>query len=160
MHAFTKTRTETLTTHIYATMDPIDSALAACEAQDTPNYNAIAKEYEINRITLSRRHRGKTTSKADARNLTSFLSNPQEIELIRYINRLTANGLLPTNVMITKFAANIARKQPGKNWISRFIARHKNILKSAYLKDLDLSRKRADNEYLMRYYFDFVNKVL
>jgi len=78
----------------------------------------------------------------------------QELELVRYINKLTANGLPPTNSMVSSFAANVAYKRPGKNWVSCFVNRYGSVLKSAYLEGLDLSRKRADNIYLINHYFD------
>jgi transposase-like protein len=138
-------------------MAPIDDALAACEAENSPNYTHIAKEHDVDRTTLSRRHRGKTGSKASGRDQTAFLTTQQEKELVRYINGLTEDGLPPTNSMVATFASRIAKKQPGKMWVSRFIKRHSDELKSAYLEGLDLSRKRADNIYLINHYFELVN---
>jgi len=47
-------------------MDPIDAALAALSLQSKPNYTQTAKEYGVDRSTLSRRHRNITGSKADS----------------------------------------------------------------------------------------------
>lgn len=52
-------------------MVPIDAALAACEAEKSPNYTRIAEEHHVDRSTLSRRHRGRTGSKASSRDQTA-----------------------------------------------------------------------------------------
>ena len=43
------------------------------------------------------------------------------INLIAYINKLTARGTPPTNSIVKTFALKLAYKRPGKNWLSRFI---------------------------------------
>ena len=44
-------------------MRQIDKAIAACNAQEYPCYQAIADEFGVKRTTLSRRHRGVQTSR-------------------------------------------------------------------------------------------------
>jgi len=46
---------------------------------------------------------------------TSILSNQQEKELIRYINKLIERDISSFNVMIRVFAYNISGKQLDKN---------------------------------------------
>ena len=95
----------------------IEVALADLALKDSPNYAATAKKnFNVNRSTLSRRHRGITASVKESKQTTSIHSNQQEKELIRYINKLTERGIPPTNAMIRVFAHNISGKQPGKNW--------------------------------------------
>ena len=77
-------------------MDPIDAALATLELQDPPNYTRTAKEFNVNRSTLSRRHRQITRAREDAMEMKSLLSKQQERTLLRYINLLTKRGLPPT----------------------------------------------------------------
>ncbi len=48
-------------------MASIEAALADLALQDSSNYTATAKKFNINRSTLSRRHRGKTASVKDVR---------------------------------------------------------------------------------------------
>jgi hypothetical protein len=55
-------------------MDPIDAALAALELQDPPNYTWTAKEFDINRSTLSRRYWRITRAREDATEIKSLLS--------------------------------------------------------------------------------------
>ena len=54
-------------------MDPINAALAILELQDPPNYTWTAKEFNVNRTTLSRRHRRITRAREDATEMKSLL---------------------------------------------------------------------------------------
>ena len=128
-------------------MDPINAALAALELQDPPNYTWTAKEFNVNCITLSWRHRRITHAREDVTEMKSLLLIQQERTLLRYINLLTKRGLPPTPQMVRNFAFEISRITPGKNWVSRFIKRHKDKIKSSYLAPVDIARKRADNLY-------------
>jgi len=138
----------------------IEAALADLALQDSPNYTATAKKFNINRTTLSRRHRGITTSVKESKQTTSILSNQQEKKLIRYINKLTERGIPFPNAMIRGFAYNISGKQPGKNWSYEFVRRHSDILQSKFLQGADLERKKADNAYQYQLYFDLVSAFI
>ncbi len=96
-------------------MASIEAALADLALQDSSNYTATAKKFNINRSTLSRRHRDKTAFVKESKQTTSILSNQQEKELIRYINKLIERDIPSFNVMIRVFAYNISEKQSGKN---------------------------------------------
>ena len=66
--------TKNLTLSYTVKMDPIDAALAALELQDPPNYTWTAKEFDINRSTLSRRYWRITRAREDATEIKSLLS--------------------------------------------------------------------------------------
>ena len=102
-------------------MASIEAALADLALQESFNYTATAKKFNVNRSTLSRRHRGKTAFVKESKQTTSILSNQQEKELIRYINKLTERDIPSSNAMIRVFAYNISGKQPGKNWSYEFV---------------------------------------
>src|ERR1700731_4059344 len=75
----------------------MELALAEIGEEIAPNYSYYARKHELVPSTLSRRHRGKTTSRKDAisehhQNLTTL----QEQTLIDHINRLTDRNLPPT----------------------------------------------------------------
>ena len=74
-------------------MDPIDAAFAVLELQDPPNYTRTAKEFDVNRSTLSRRHRQITRAREDATEMKSLLFIQQERTLLGYINLVTKCGL-------------------------------------------------------------------
>ncbi len=124
-------------------MTSIEAALADLALQDSFNYTATAKKFNINRSTLLRRHRGKTIFVKKSKQTTSILSNQQEKELIRYINKLIER--------------DISEKQSGKNWFYEFVWRHSDILQSKFLQDADLERKKVDNAYQYQLYFDLVS---
>ena len=84
------------------------------------------------------------------------LSNQQQKVLVEHINSLSEAGIPPTPSMVRVFAFEISQKWPGNNWVSRFVETYKAKLKSAYLCGFDLKRKRADNYYLIKKYFDLV----
>ena len=138
-------------------MAAIDDALAACDLADVPNYAQIAREFGVNRSTLSRRHRGIIRAAEDLHESQQLLSESQEKELVKYINRLNEKGIPPTCPMVRNFAAEIAQIQPGQKWPYRFVQRHKDELKSCYLEGLDLSRKRAESYTNIRRYFEMVS---
>ena len=137
-------------------MNAIDAALAALEPGAPANYTKLAKELDVHRSMVSRRHRCKTTSRTDYRENASLLSNEQQRQLIRHINKLTERGLPPNHQNVRVFARDVCGKWPGKNWVSRFVRSHSNELKSAYLQGYDLARKKADNWYLFNHYFELV----
>jgi len=138
-------------------MASIEAALADLALQDSSNYTATAKKFNINRITLSRRHRSITVSMKKSKQTKSILSNQQEKELIRYIIKLIERGILSFNAMIRVFAYNISGKQPGKNWFYEFVRRHSDILQSKFLQEANLERKKVDNAYQYQLYFDLVS---
>ena len=96
-------------------MTSIEAALADLALQKSSNYTATAKKFNINRSTLSRRHRDIIAFVKKSKKTTSILSNQQEKELIRYINKLIERDIPSLNVMIRVFAYNISGKQSGKN---------------------------------------------
>jgi len=134
-------------------MAPIDDALAALESQEPPNYSATAKQFGISRTVLSRRHRGINVSREEAAENKRLLSTQQEQELVKYINKLSAQGLPPTNAMVRNFAREIAKKEPSHNWVFRFVQTYSTELKSDYLDGLDLNRRKADNRWRYERYF-------
>ena len=138
----------------------MEAALADLESQEPPNYTATAKKHGVDRSTLSRRHRGVRGTRDDQINSCSLLSKQQQKDLVAYINKLTDQGLPPTNAMVRNFAHDICKKWPGKNWVYRFVDSHKDELKSGYLQGADLSRKKADNWVQYTLYFQQVYNLI
>src|ERR1700760_4970052 len=76
-----------------------------------------AQKYGVDRTTLSRRARYKTTSRAEANSIyRQFLTNPQEELLIVRINYFTRRNLSPSPRMVRNMAEEIARVDCGQNW--------------------------------------------
>jgi hypothetical protein len=57
-------------------------------------HTSYADKYNVSRSALSRRHRGVSRSRADFTADKQSLAPDQELELIRYITKLTKQGLL------------------------------------------------------------------
>ena len=55
-----------LNTHKMTHEERMTKALAALDLQEHPKYAPVAKEYSLERITLAKRHKGQTTSRAIA----------------------------------------------------------------------------------------------
>jgi hypothetical protein len=96
--------------------DDMKKALAEIESSEAPDYAAIARKYSLTRSTLSRRARGKTTSRAEFQSqVHQCLTNAQERVLINQINRLTERGIPPTSQMVKNFAEEMIGHTMGKN---------------------------------------------
>jgi hypothetical protein len=137
-------------------MGSIEAALAALALQNQPNYTATALQYNVDRTTLSRRHRGITRSRVDYIDELSLLTQYQQKTLVDYINVLTERGIPPTNTMVRTFAYDISGKWPGKNWVYRFVDAHNDVLQSGYLQGADMSRTKADNIRQYERFFEMV----
>ena len=62
--------------------------------------------------------------------------------------------------MVARFAEEISKKKPGKNWVARFVKSSKEELASGFLTGFDLTRKKADNVFQYQRYFDLVSDLL
>ena len=107
-----------------ASIEAALEALKSLKLGESPNYTLVAKQYGVDRTTLSRRHRGVTGSRTDQISTSRNLNTTQEQELVQYINTLSKRGLPPTRQMIRNFASEIARKPVGKCWVDCFIKRY------------------------------------
>jgi hypothetical protein len=140
-------------------MSPIEAALAAIEALEPSEkliYAQIARKYSVAVSTLSQRHRGVSSSRAIKAQNQQALHPQQEQELLRYIERLTRQGLPPTRPMIRRFASSIARKELGVHWVDRYIERHQVDLISRWATGIDRSRHQADLGLKYKLYFDLL----
>jgi hypothetical protein len=132
-------------------------ALAEIGSENKPNYAEYARKYELDRTTLSRRHRGKTVSRKEAtsehrQNLTTL----QEQELIHHINHLSDRNLPPTAEIVQNIAEEMFRYIIGKNWTGNFVRRHQRVLKSLYLRNIDNQRIKAEYLPLFKFFYDMV----
>jgi hypothetical protein len=59
----------------------------------------------------------------------------------------------PTSAIVTNLAEEIRGASVGKNWTAQFVNRHKDELKSVYLKNIEA--KRVKGEYSLTYIYFF-----
>ena len=144
-------------------MNPIQAAIAAFESRELgeqTSYTKIAAKYNVDRSTLSRRHQG-SQAPQQARTLQKLVLNPQqELELVRYINKLTKQGLPPTREMIRNFSSEVAHQQLSESWVTRFINRHEIHLISKWTSAMDRTRHLADSESKYRLYFELLHRKI
>lgn len=128
----------------------IPEAIADLESQDVPNIKATVEKYDVNRKTLENRWKGKSTSmEACVSNHRQCLTNSQERALVQLINKLTDRRIPPTTAIVKNLAEEIRGCAVGKNWTASFVDRHKDDVKSLYLKSID--NKRVKGEYAAPY---------
>ncbi|CAE7002980.1 HTH Tnp Tc5 domain containing protein [Pyrenophora teres f. teres] len=127
----------------------IDKALGAIKSRELGDkivYQQYADKYNVSRSTLSRRHRGVSRSRADYTADKQSLALHQELELVRYITKLTKQGIPPTREMIRNFSSEVAHQQLSESWVTRFINRHEIYLISKWTSAMDRTRHLADSE--------------
>jgi hypothetical protein len=137
-------------------MDPIQAAieeLKSYELGDRLSYTKLAAKYDIDRSTLSRRHQGLQAPRETQASHQLNLSPQQELELVRYITKLTNQGLPPTRETIRNFSSGVAQQQLSESWVTRFINRHAIHLISKWTSAMDRTRHLADSESEYRLYF-------
>ena len=104
-------------------MESINKALESLTLQDNPNISATAREYNIDRSTLSKRFTGGAQLRQTKYQNQCLLSLAQEKSLVQYINKLTETGIPPTVSIVHNFVYNIVGKRPRKSWSYRFCKR-------------------------------------
>jgi len=77
-------------------MAPIDEAIAFLKSSDQTPIAEVARRFNVNRSTLSKRFQGKTGPLAERAESHQLLSNKQELVLVEHIGRLSEWCLPPT----------------------------------------------------------------
>jgi hypothetical protein len=135
----------------------IQLALDDLKSQEVINFTATAKMYNLDRTTLMRRFKGKTTSYQASRSVhQKLLTDAQEEVLLHYISDLSDRGMPPTPQILENLIVEIVRKPIGQCWVRRFCQRHRNKIKSIYLRGIDQSRKVADNSAYFEHFYRVV----
>ena len=117
--------------HNSTTMEPIQEAieyLESREAGDNFSYRQVAKIFNVDRTTLSRRHQGKQRDEATFHRDWQLLNPQQELQLVKYIEKCTRQGLPPNREMIKNFGSAIAQWEVSESWVTRFLHRHPDQL--------------------------------
>ncbi|KAF1922316.1 uncharacterized protein M421DRAFT_413138 [Didymella exigua CBS 183.55] len=94
-------------------MGSIEAAIAAIkllEPGEQFSYRKVAAEYHCYCTTLAWRHQGIAGSRSTMAENQQALHPQQEQELLRYIERLTRQGLPPSQPIIRRFALEITKK--------------------------------------------------
>jgi hypothetical protein len=144
-------------------MAPIDDALAALESREEDasfSYRQVAKKFGCSRTTLARRHQGLARPRAEVSADQQLLSPQQEAELVQSIEGLTRRGLPPTRSMVRNFAREVAKREVGDGWVTRFLTRQNSNLTARYTKGMDRNRHAADNRGKYHQYFELLHSKM
>ena len=139
-------------------MAPIKSKLVVLESQRPPLPNPDNSSKEPHRSTLVQHAKGETQSRKDYRENCGLFSQVQKQRLLEYLDELTRRGLPPNHHNLRTFAFNICGEWPGKNWTSRFVKENRDTIASEYLVGFDISRKKADNWWLVNHFFNLLQE--
>jgi hypothetical protein len=101
-----------------------------------------------------------TRSKEEGYASQPALSPQQEVELVKCVERLTKKGLSPTREIINNFSSEVAKRQLGEGWVTRFINRNKIHLISKWTTGIDRNRHQADCKTKYRLYFDLLHSKM
>ena len=142
------------------TLEEALEALRTLKVGEKPYYTQLAIEFECNRSTLSRHHRGVCGTRDAANDQQRHLNSQQELQLLKYIDRLCERGLPLTREMIRTFAGEISGKYIGKNWADRFLERHPSELLSRWASAMDSNRHAADSAHKYKLYFKLLKQKL
>jgi hypothetical protein len=135
----------------------IAAAIAAIRSGEIKDYSKEAAKYNIDRTTISKRIRGLTKSRKDADSFwRQCLTSAQEETLIAHINKLTDRGMPPTSSIVRNLAEEIRGAKVGKNWTGQFIRRHRDRLRSLYLRNIDNLRVTAEYAPMFTLFFALV----
>jgi hypothetical protein len=94
----------------------INSAIAELNSQLKPNISTIARKWNIERTTLTKRYSGQTASRVTyLSEQRQCLTNEQEDQLIIQINRLTERGMLSTSQIVKNLAKEVIGRSVRKN---------------------------------------------
>jgi hypothetical protein len=141
-------------------MDAINAAIEAIESRKPDasfSYRAVAKQFGVDRMTLSRRHRGAQQTVAAKHKEQQLLNPQQEAELVVYIERCTERGLPPTREMVRNFASAVAKWEASDAWVTRFLHCHHVDLTVKWSAGLDRDRYQADSYYKYDLYFQLLH---
>jgi hypothetical protein len=112
----------------------MEAALASIESLDEGEhftYTNVTKFYKVDRSTLSRRYRKVQAPKAEQAINQQLLSPHQEKE-------------------------RVVKKEVGKGWVDRFVARNKCQLLTKWSSGMDRNRHEADSKHMYSLYFDLL----
>ena len=79
---------------------------------------------------------------------------------MKHIQRLCDWCLPPTPAIVVTWAEELCGRQPNKNWLAGFKARHKDVLDCRYLTTIDLARHKADSAASYRHYFSTLRREI
>ena len=149
----------------------ITNAIRAFRNGNYPSISATAVAFDLPKSTLAYRMSGQRVSRQKAHVDQQLLTEAEERALVRWIKRLDDWGFPPRLDMVKEMARMLVGKKKeglismeggsiglGKNWLSRFLDRHKDIA-SRYSSNLERQRAYANDPKTINDYFRKYNRI-
>ncbi len=141
----------------------LNLALEAIQSSTVPSIRTVASLYSVPRTTLQHRLRGRVTRR-DAQNNNRKLSSTEEQVLLDRIKLLDDRGFSPTLPFIRRMANLLLTQRAqsstiGKNWLTRFVKRHEDLM-SSYLRKYDYQRARCEDPKQIQAWFNLVQNTV
>jgi hypothetical protein len=135
----------------------VTKAVLAIRSGEFKDYSNAAKKFHCSHTAVMRRIKGLTKTRQEANSFYhQCLTTDEEEVLISRINKLTDRGLPPTSQIVRNLAEEIRGEPVGKNWTGQFVKRHKDRLKSAYLRNMEGIRFSAEYAPMFILFFQLV----
>jgi hypothetical protein len=93
----------------------IELALATCRQRPNPQYKTFAREFNVDRTTLSQRKGTQRSYQESRSECIQNLNITQENILIKFINRLSQYALSPTSQIVKNSTEELCRHIVDKN---------------------------------------------
>ena len=126
------------------------------KSSETPVYQTIADKHDVNRTTLSWKHKQIQADQETKNANQQKLTRQQKAELVKYIEELTSRHVPHTREIIADTASSIATEPVSKSWVTRFINNHSIHPISQYSAAMDANRHNADSYTKYELYFDLL----
>jgi transposase-like protein len=140
-------------------MAPINDAIEEIESLEPGekwSYRKIAKKHGVGHETLRRQHQGISLSVQEFGLQHQKLTQQQELELVKYIEDLTARYLQPTREMVQNFASSIAKQTMSQSWVTQFINRNRMAIEAHWATGMDRECHQADSEDKYQLFFQLL----
>ena len=118
----------------------------------------------LSRTTLARRIQGHQTL-ADKTEASMKLSRSQETELIGWTHASEASGITASHSKVRQLATRLqaasgADARAGKNWVGRFIKRHKDVIHSMSPSPIEQARIDGAKRHVIAPWFERLQRLI
>ncbi len=141
----------------------VNLALNAVQLSQISSLRAAAALYNVSLTTLYARRRGRVTRHAGQVNNHKLTATEEQVLLDR-IKSLDDQGFSPTLPFIQRMANLLVAQHAssgsvGKNWLTRFIKRHEELM-TKYLRKYDYQRAKCEDPEEIQKWFDLVQATV
>ena len=141
-------------------------AIQAIENQEKAPMRVVARTYSVPYSTLRTRLHG-TLNRAESRANSHKLTEIEEESLLKWIVSMDDRGGAPRPSTVREMADLLLAKRGstridtvGLNWVTKFIKRHPDQLKSRFSRRYDYQRAKQENPRVIQQWFDLIQATI